>query len=78
MRHTGYMAPAVAGCSKAELAKAYFPNSESDETARRNLARWIAMNPELVERLANSGYRKRQHFYTPMQISIIYDVLGEP
>ena len=36
------------------------------------------MNPEIVERLAAAGYRTRQHIFTPQQLRIIYDVLGEP
>ncbi len=66
------------GCSKSELAQAYFPNTASPETARRNLARWIRTYPELITELEENGYRKRQKLLTPLQVSIILKFLGEP
>ena len=78
MNNSTPIVPLRAGCSKTDLARAYFPNTPNDETARRNLSRWIRMNPEIVERLAAAGYRTRQHIFTPQQLRIIYDVLGDP
>ena len=65
------------GMRKTEMARAYFPNV-TPENARRNLLRWIAMNPELQERLQQSGYHKEQRYFTPGQVSILYEILGEP
>ena len=65
------------GCSKSELARAYFPQID-ERLARRNLLRWIRLNPELFQRLIDAGYRVRQRYYTPLQVDIIFDVLGEP
>lgn len=71
--------PAVrSGCSKSELAQAYFPQIENEGVARRNLIRWIERNPELTQRLTEAGYSKRQRYYTPLQVSIIYEILGTP
>lgn len=64
-------------CGKAELAQAYFPEL-SQETACRNLRRWIQLNKELSTRLVEAGYSPRAHYLTSRQVSIIYDVLGEP
>ena len=68
----------VSGCSKGELAQAYFPRTIDPKNALRNLARWIDMNPELVKQLKESGYQRRQRLLTPRQVSIIYKFLGEP
>ncbi len=66
------------GRSKSDLAAAYFPNISDDATARRNLRRWIALNPELTKRLQQAGYRPRQRYFTPKQVDAIFDILGEP
>lgn len=74
-----YFAPKnFSGCSKTELAQAYFPNTMNPDTARRNLSRWIKMNPELTTRLQETGYRERQRIFTPLQLNIIFSILGEP
>ena len=65
------------GMRKSDMAQAYFPNV-TPSTARRNLLRWIAMNPELQERLQKTGYQKEQRYFTPVQVSILYEILGEP
>ena len=71
------LATIVGNKTKTEVAQAYFPFVESS-TARRNLSRWIRMNPQLECRLEESGYRARQKYFTPLQLSILYDMLGEP
>ena len=72
------MAPVVTGLTKTDVAMAYFPNSTDNATARRNLLRWIRRNPELQERLQEAGYRATQHYLSPKQVGIIYEILGEP
>lgn len=66
------------GYSKTELAQAYFPNTMNPDTARRNLSRWIKMNPKLMAELKEYGYYEHQKILTPMQVRIIYNYLGEP
>ncbi len=73
-----YAPELVSGCSKSEMAQAYFPNTVNMDTARRNLSRWIKMNPKLMAELEESGYRERQKLFTPKQVGIIYKYLGEP
>lgn len=69
--------PGRAGYSKTEVAQAYFPHVEAN-TARRNLRNWIMLNTELSQRLLKAGYRPRQRYFTPMQLGILYEFLGEP
>lgn len=72
------IASAAAGYTKTDLARAYFPNCVNDNTARRNLSRWLKRNPVLMEKLKQSGYQTFQHYLSPRQVRIIYDMLGEP
>ena len=65
------------GYSKSAVACSYFPDVDPN-TARRNLNNWIKVNETLIQKLMAAGYRKRQRYYTPLQLSILYDVLGEP
>ena len=62
---------------KTELASRYSPHT-SPGSARRNLLRWMKMNPELMERLGETGYKDSQRYFTPRQVGIIYEMLGEP
>jgi len=39
---------------------------------------WICHNPELVEALNHSGYRKTQKLFTSYQVRTIVCYLGEP
>lgn len=62
---------------KTELASRYSPHT-SPGTARRNLLRWMRMNLELMDRLREAGYRDSQRYFTPRQVGILYEMLGEP
>ena len=66
------------GCGKAELALLFYPDSASGDAARHRLMRWIKGDPMLLDRLVRAGYRSRQHNFTPLQVSIIYEIMGEP
>lgn len=77
MNPNQFVFPSRQGLRKSDLAKAYFPDV-CLSTARRNLLRWIIQNPELQQRLHESGYQKDQRYFTPVQVGILYDVLGEP
>ena len=67
----------VAGYGKREVAMAYFPHA-TDTTARRNLARWIKGDPELLQRLTEAGYDPHRHSFTPAQMRILYEIWGAP
>lgn len=40
--------------------------------------RWIQRNPDLLQKLYESGYGKHHKDFTPMQVSHIFYFLGEP
>lgn len=58
---------------KAELAHLYNPNMPL-VSAMRKLRAWIRRNRQLTA----TGENKRDHSYTPRQVSLIVAVLGEP
>ena len=62
---------------RTELAVYYCP-CISPESAWRKLRRWMKLCPGLPEKLAASGYDGRQRSFTPAQVSIIIEALGEP
>ena len=62
---------------KHELALLYFPDSDRD-TALRHLRRWIIRCPDLCRKLAESNAAVKAKTYTPYQVKLITDHLGEP
>ncbi|MCF0198191.1 MAG: DUF4248 domain-containing protein [Bacteroidaceae bacterium] len=65
----------VEGRPKIELACAYCPGV-TPRTARRTLMDWINRHPDLPTKLANAGYHKKQRWFTPLQVALIYECLG--
>ena len=63
--------------SKSELAMAYAP-CLTQQGAVNRLMDWIRHNPELVEALNRTGYRKQQKLFTSLQVRVIFSYLGEP
>lgn len=63
--------------SKSELAMLYSPYI-TPKAAVRKLNRWIAFKPGLRERLAATGMTPNAKCYTPIQVSVIVEALGEP
>lgn len=63
--------------SKSELASMYLPNV-TPNAARRTFMAWINLAPGLSERLKASGLTTHSHYFTPHQVSLIVDALGEP
>ena len=68
----------VKAYGKSELAMLYFPDAGSSHTAVNHLMSWIHRNPELSEGLMKMGYRKSDKFFTPKQVAVIAEYLGEP
>ena len=62
---------------KSELAQLYLPNI-SPCAARRTFNSWIELSPGLSDRLKSHGFSTKSHYYTPMQVRLIVDALGEP
>ena len=62
---------------KQQLASLYFPDSDPT-TAVKHLMRWISNCHELMEELTASGYRTTAKVFTPRQVKLITDYLGDP
>lgn len=60
-----------------ELAQAYNPHL-SPGAAWQKLSLWIHLYPELTERLKAIGYSPHQRVFTPRQVAMIVEALGEP
>ena len=65
---------------KFELAFRYFPNSPTKKAATENLTRAINRCTPLLMAMAKSpgGYNVNEKAYTPQQVNLIYQYLGEP
>ena len=65
---------------KYELAFEYFPNSPSKKAATRNLVRAIDHCSPLKRAMeeSKSGYNVNNKYFTPLQVCLILDYLGEP
>ena len=62
---------------RTELAQLYSPYITPDAAWRR-LRRWISYNQSLTRKLADTGYSPMQRVFTPAQVKLIMDELGEP
>lgn len=62
---------------KSELAHLYNPQLTL-KNATQVLRRWINHNTELHQALIRSGYWEYNRSFTPRQVQIIIDLLGEP
>ncbi len=62
---------------KSELAQLYCPHI-SPSAARRKLMQWIAMQPRLVESLQHIGLTDASRCFTPAQVKLIIEAIGEP
>lgn len=65
---------------KYELALRYFPDAPTKKAATDNLTRSINRCTPLLEALKSlpGGYNVREKTYTPQQVRLIYEYLGEP
>ena len=62
---------------KSELASLYLPNI-LPSSAMKGFNEWIATYPGLLDRLRASGLALRSKRYTPLQVKMITEALGEP
>jgi hypothetical protein len=63
--------------SFAPHQREFCPTSKGDNfiktaSAARLLRRWIAHNSQLTTRLAEAGYTKNRHSYTPCEVRLIF------
>ena len=62
---------------KGELAQLYCPNLTT-AAARKKLMLWINLYPNLMDALHQAGFSDSTRSFTPAQVKLIVDALGEP
>ncbi|MBQ8874010.1 MAG: DUF4248 domain-containing protein [Bacteroides sp.] len=62
---------------KTELALQYCPHL-SASAARRKLMQWIELHPTLQETLQRYGLKESSRCFTPIQVRLIVEAIGEP
>ena len=62
---------------RTELARQYSPNI-GPHAAWQKLKTWMAIHPTLMQQLTTEGYTPRQRTFTPAQVGLIVNALGEP
>ncbi|WP_418815816.1 DUF4248 domain-containing protein, partial [Paraprevotella clara] len=50
----------------------------TDIAAYRKMKKWIERCPGLQQRLYDLGYQPEHRSYTPLEVRVIVDALGEP
>ena len=63
--------------SKGELAMLYAPNIAPSSACKR-LTAWMLHHPTLMTDLRKTGYNNKQRTFTPKQVGLIFEALGEP
>jgi hypothetical protein len=63
---------------KSELALLYFPDAITAKGALSNLNSWIRGNQELREALRRCAMPQMSKFFTPKEVALIVEYLGEP
>ena len=63
---------------KSELALLYFPNAATVSGALSNLNYWIRRNKALSNALKKCGMPPRSKSFTPKEVALIIEHLGEP
>lgn len=62
---------------KGELALLYNPHLTAS-AARKKLSAWMAFHPTLMDSLLRTGYDPSRRCFTPRQVELIVEALGEP
>lgn len=62
---------------RQELASLYCPALKPD-SAWKKLSQWMDLYPGLKERLRECGYDGHKRSFTPLQVSVIVEAMGEP
>lgn len=62
---------------RTELAQLYNPHL-APSTAWHRLRSWIERYPGLLEELAKTGLSGKERTWTPHQVRIIVEAIGEP
>lgn len=64
--------------TKKELAFCYIPTATNAHSAVNTLMGWINRCQQLREALERQGYRKTSKWFTPREVRLIVEYLGEP
>ncbi len=64
--------------TKKELALLYFPTAQNPHTAVNHLMSWINRCKGLREALDAQGYQKTQKWFSPREMRILVEFIGEP
>ncbi|WP_203558278.1 DUF4248 domain-containing protein [Bacteroides sp. 224] len=67
----------IAAYGKAELARLYNPGM-SYQSSIKTLKVWIREANGLYDALLATGMNPRAHYFTPRQVQLIVEALGEP
>ena len=62
---------------RMELAQLYSPTL-TDIAAYRKMKKWISLCPGLLQRLYDLGDESKRRSFTPLEVRVIVDALGEP
>ena len=61
---------------RMELAQLYSPTL-TDIAAYRKMKKWISLCPGLLQRLYDLGYESKRRSFTPLEVRVIVDALGD-
>ena len=64
--------------TKKELALCYFPMAENPHSAVNRLMAWINRCEPLSMALSAQGYKKMARWFSPKEVRLIVEHLGEP
>lgn len=64
--------------TKKELALLYFPTASTPHAAVNHLIAWTKRCVGLYESLTEIGYQKNAKYFTPREVRLIVEYLGEP
>lgn len=67
----------IIAMNKRDLAQLYSPEL-TPRSAVNRLMRWISIHPVLSDELRKAGYRKGSRVFSPRQVELIVEHLGEP
>lgn len=67
----------VKGYGKGELAMLYMPGI-CRSGALKQFNRWIERNARLTAELTETGYDGTERIFTPKQVELIVEYIGEP
>ena len=68
----------ICSYTKKELALCYFPTAANPHSAVNRLMGWIKRCAPLCHELEQLGYRKSPKWFSPREVRLIVEYLGDP